>query len=96
MAEMVATKLAEAIVTQAVRTISDLLVNEAAALADVRGDVESLRTELMRIKCFLEDADRKQERDRRVQNWLVEVRDVASEIEDAIEAYVFQVNSSWI
>ena len=96
MAEMVATKLAEAIVTQAVRTISDLLVNEAAALADVRGDVESLRTELTRIKCFLEDADRKQERDRRVQNWLVEVRDVASEIEDAIEAYVFQVNSSWI
>ena len=94
MAKMVATKLAEAIATQAVRTISDLLVNEAAALADVRGDVESFHTELTRIKCFLEDADRKQERNRRVQNWLAEVRDVASEIEDAIEAYVFQVNSS--
>ena len=60
MAELLAaTKLAEAVVTEAVLRISDLLVDEAAALASVRDDVEGLRAELTRIKCFLEDADRK-------------------------------------
>ncbi|XP_024025597.1 LOW QUALITY PROTEIN: disease resistance protein RPH8A [Morus notabilis] len=84
MAEVVASKLAQAVVSQAVRTITDLLVREATSLSSVKDDVE----------CFLKDAESKQQQDERVRNWVAEVKDVACEIEDAIETYIFKVNSS--
>lgn len=96
MAELVASKLAQAVVSQAVRTISDLLVREATSLSSVIDDVESLRTELRRMQCFLKDAESKQQQDERVRNWVAEVKDVACEIEDAIETYIFKVNSSYL
>lgn len=97
MAEVfIATKLAEAVVSQVVQRISDLLVYEATSLSSVREEVESLRTELTRIKYFLKDADSKQEQDDRVRNWVAEVRDVACEIEDAIETYILKFHSTYI
>ncbi|PON98643.1 NB-ARC domain containing protein [Trema orientale] len=97
MAEVfIATKLAEAVVSQVVQRISNLLHYEATSLSSVREEVESLRTELTRIKYFLKDADSKQEQDERVRNWVAEVRDVACEIEDAIETYIFKVHSTYI
>ncbi|EXB32328.1 Putative disease resistance RPP13-like protein 3 [Morus notabilis] len=86
MAEVVASKLAQAVVSQAVRTITDLLVREATSLSSVKDDVE----------CFLKDAESKQQQDERVRNWVAEVKDVACEIEDAIETYIFKVNSSYL
>ena len=94
MTEFVALILSEAVVSQAVERITHLLVHETTSLSSVRDDVQSLRTELMRIKCFLEDADHKKEQDKRMQNWVAEVRDVAFEIEDAIETYIYKLNSS--
>ncbi|GMN65346.1 hypothetical protein TIFTF001_034421 [Ficus carica] len=56
---LVATKLAVAVLSEAVQRIDDLLIREAASFSSVREDVESLRNELTRIKCFLEDAEHK-------------------------------------
>ena len=92
--EFVALRLAEAAISQAVESITDLLNRESGSLSSLRYDVENLRTELTRIQCFLEDADHKQEHDRRTQNWINEVRDIATEIEDAIQAYIFNIHSS--
>lgn len=72
-AEFVALRLAVTVVSQAVQTISHLLQHEAASLRGVRGRVESLQMELTRIQCFLEDADQKQQHDKRMQNWVAEV-----------------------
>ncbi|GMN52867.1 hypothetical protein TIFTF001_022010 [Ficus carica] len=94
MAEMMALMLAEAVVSQVVQRITDLLIQEAASLSSVRNDVQILRTELTRIKCFLEDVDHKQEQGKRMQNWVAEVRDVACEIEDTIETYIYKLNYS--
>lgn len=92
----VATKLAEAVLSQVVKRIAELLIHEAVSLRGVGNDVENLQTELKLMKSFLKDADRKQEQDERVRIWITEVRDVASEIEDSIETYIFKVRSSYI
>ncbi|GMN67566.1 hypothetical protein TIFTF001_036625 [Ficus carica] len=93
---LVATKLAEAVLSQVVERIAELLIHEAASLRGVGNDVENLQSELKWMKSFLKDADRKQEHDERVRLWITEVRDVASEIEDSIETYIFKVRSSYI
>ena len=97
MAEFIASKLAEAFVSQAVDRITDLLCNEAPSLRSVRSDVMSLQTELRRMQCLLRDAEKKQEQQgERVRNWVAEVRDLACEIEDAIEMYIYKERSSYI
>lgn len=80
---------------QAVRRIAELLIQEASALSTVRDIVENLRTELTRIKCFLEDEERRQDQYKRVRNWVAEVRDVACEIEDVLETCVNEVHSPY-
>ncbi|KAK8481289.1 hypothetical protein V6N13_038386 [Hibiscus sabdariffa] len=49
--------MADAIVSLAVERISDLLINEALFLKDVKEEVESLKAELERMQCFVEDVD---------------------------------------
>ncbi|GMN35297.1 hypothetical protein TIFTF001_048441 [Ficus carica] len=95
MAEPLLSKLVEAVVSQAVETIAELLQNEAISLISVRGDVKGLQAELRRMKCFLEDADRKQEKDSRVRNWIAEVGDVADDVEDVIETFIWKVSTSY-
>nr|WLD25411.1 disease resistance protein RGA2 [Morus macroura] len=96
MAEFLVLNLAEAFVSQAIQRIDDLLTHEADSLSSVKNDVENLGTELTRIKCFLEDASNKQKQDKRVRNWVAEVRDLACEIEDAIDTYIYKVHSSCV
>ena len=96
MADFILSKLAESIVHQTVKRISELLVHEAASLTSVKDDVERLRAELRRMQCFLRDADSKQEQDERVRNWVAEVRDVAYDVEDVIESFIIEFSSSFI
>ena len=96
MAELVISVLAEAVVSQAVERIAEILIHEAVSLKSVKGDVERLLTELRRTQCFLKDADRKQEQDERVRNWIKEVKEVANDVEDVIEIFITRVSSSYI
>ncbi|PON98633.1 NB-ARC domain containing protein [Trema orientale] len=96
MAELVLTKLGEAVVSHAVQRVSELLIHEATSLITVKDDVERLQAELRRMQCFLKDADRKQEQDERVRNWIAEVRDVAYDVEDVVETFIIKVDSSFI
>ena len=95
-AEFVALKLAEAVVSQAIQRITDLLFHEATSLRGVREEIENLQDELKCMQSFLKDADRKQQQDQLVCIWIAQVRDVACEIEDAIETYVYKVHFSYI
>ncbi|GMN52787.1 hypothetical protein TIFTF001_021918 [Ficus carica] len=96
MAESLLSKLVEAVVSQAVETIAELLKSEVISLTSVRGEVKRLQDELERMKCFLEDADRKQDQDNRVRKWIAEVGDVANDVEDIIETFIWKVSSSYI
>ncbi|KAH7537826.1 hypothetical protein FEM48_Zijuj03G0134400 [Ziziphus jujuba var. spinosa] len=60
---------------------------------DVRQQVQCSRDELKRMQCFLKDADAKEEGDMRVRNWVSDVRNVAYDVEDLIDTYVFKLES---
>ncbi|XP_015877805.3 probable disease resistance RPP8-like protein 2 [Ziziphus jujuba] len=60
---------------------------------DVRQQVQRSRDELKRMQCFLKDADAKEEGDMRVRNWVSDVRNVAYDVEDLIDTYVFKLES---
>ncbi|KAL5569451.1 hypothetical protein UlMin_026026 [Ulmus minor] len=94
--EFVAVQLGQAVISQVVEKLGDLLANEAKSLRSVRDDVEYLKSELKFMNGFLKDADRRQKQEGLVRDWIAEVRDVACEIEDAIEIYVSEVDSAFI
>ncbi|KAL5569446.1 hypothetical protein UlMin_026021 [Ulmus minor] len=95
-AEFIAVQLGQAVISQVVEKLADLLANEAKSLSSVRDDVEFLKRELKFMNGFLKDADRRQKQEGLVRDWIAEVRDVACEIEDAIEIYVSEVDSAFI
>ncbi|CAL5184591.1 unnamed protein product [Lathyrus oleraceus] len=82
--------MAKSIVDFTVQKISDLLIEEAVFLYGVRDKVHQLRTELRMMECYLQDADRKQEEDETVKNWISEIREVAYDSDDVIEAYALK------
>ncbi|KAJ9175782.1 hypothetical protein P3X46_014298 [Hevea brasiliensis] len=80
--------MVEAMVSFAIERIADVLVREASLLHGVRDEVQQLQTELRGIRCFLKDADSKQDQDERVRNWVAEIRDIAYEAEDVIDTFL--------
>ncbi|KAF2318928.1 hypothetical protein GH714_011836 [Hevea brasiliensis] len=83
--------MAEAVVSVAAQKISDLLIQESVFLHGVRDEVQRLQSELKRMQCFLKDADRNQDQDDRVRNWVAEVRDLTYDAEDVIDTFLLKV-----
>ena len=83
--------MAEAIVSLAIERISDLLIHEAVFLSGVRQEVQRIMAELKRMQCFLEDADCKQEQDKCLRNRVAQIRDLAYDSEDVIDAFILKV-----
>ncbi|KAL6313135.1 hypothetical protein AAG906_019605 [Vitis piasezkii] len=85
--------MAESAVSFAVERIGDALLQKAIFLKGVHEQVDRMQRELKRMQCFLKDADAKQQEDERVRHWVSEIRDVAYDAEDAIDAFIFNVES---
>ncbi|KAJ9704355.1 hypothetical protein PVL29_002771 [Vitis rotundifolia] len=83
----------EAVVSFAVERIGDMLIQEAIFLKGVRGKVERLNKDLGAMKCFLEEAEKKQEEDVRVRNWVSEIRDAVYDVEDIIDMFILNAES---
>ncbi|MCL7021770.1 hypothetical protein MKW94_004389, partial [Papaver nudicaule] len=87
--------MVDAVVSFAVEKLGDALINETFFLLGVRTQVDGLRDELIRMKCFLKDADAKDRQgDERVRNWIKEIRDLAYDAEDVIDTYTLEVDST--
>ncbi|KAL5098217.1 hypothetical protein RYX36_002544 [Vicia faba] len=82
--------MAKSIVDFTVQKISDLLIEEAVFLYGVRDKVHQLRTELRMMESYLQDADRRQEDEETLKNWISEIREVAYDSDDVIEAYALK------
>lgn len=82
--------MADAVVSYLVTKLGDLLIQEATLLFGVREQVLLMQTELKRMKCFLKDADRLQDEDESVRNWVSEIREAAYDVEDAVETFVLK------
>ncbi|XP_059289190.1 LOW QUALITY PROTEIN: putative disease resistance protein At1g50180 [Lycium ferocissimum] len=87
--------MAEAAVSYVAERLIDLFQRKIVFLKNVQQEVEGVRNELIRRKCFLKDADMKQEEDKdaRIRNWVSEIRAVAYHAEDVIEIFIHQVES---
>lgn len=69
----------------------ELAVKEATLLGGATQQISKIQAELHRMQCFLKDADRVQNEDARVQNWVSEVRDAAYDAQDIIETFALQI-----
>ncbi|KAG5622145.1 hypothetical protein H5410_007363 [Solanum commersonii] len=87
--------MAEAAVSYVVERLIDLLQKKIVFLKSIQQGVEGMQDELVRMKCFLKDADMKQEEDEAatIRNWVSEIRAVAYHAEDVIEIFIHQVES---
>ncbi|KAL3506218.1 hypothetical protein ACH5RR_031600 [Cinchona calisaya] len=85
--------MSEAIVSIVVGTIRDLLVEEAKFLSGVTNEVQELSRELIRMQCFLRDADTRDHKDKTVENFLREIKRLSYRAEDIVETFAVQVAS---
>ncbi|XP_022765775.1 putative disease resistance protein At1g50180 [Durio zibethinus] len=83
----------EAIISFAVERIGDVIIQEARFLYDVRGKVEEMRTELMRMRSFLREAESGQGNDRNIRTRVAEIRDIAYDAEDVLEIFALKATS---
>ncbi|PHU25988.1 hypothetical protein BC332_04320 [Capsicum chinense] len=87
--------MVEAAVSYVTELLIDLFQRKIVFLRNVQQGVEGVRNELIRMKCFLKDADMKQEEDEAatIRNWISEIRAVAYHAEDVIKIFIHQVES---
>ncbi|XP_057802456.1 probable disease resistance protein At1g58602 isoform X2 [Salvia miltiorrhiza] len=86
--------MAEAVVSTALGTLRDLLVEEARFLYGVGEEVKELEIQLKEMKCLLEDADRRRHESKIILNWISEIKDLVYRAEAAIERHAaYQVSS---
>ena len=71
--------------------LGDLLIQEASFLYGVTDKVAEIQVELRRMKCFLKDADARQDEDETIWNWVAEIGENALDAEDTIETFVLKV-----
>ncbi|KAK9040136.1 hypothetical protein V6N11_015313 [Hibiscus sabdariffa] len=84
--------MAEAAVSFVAERLTDIL-QEIDFHTDVRKQVERLQEELVRMRCFLKDADEKQDDDERVRNWVSDIRTVAYDAEDLIDRFILKTDA---
>ncbi|KAK3428196.1 hypothetical protein EUGRSUZ_E00942, partial [Eucalyptus grandis] len=82
--------MAESVVSFAVETIGNLLIDEAKFLSGLEGKVEDLQRELKLIQCLLRDADARREHNEAVGECVAQLRDFAYNAEDVIERYILK------
>ncbi|XVE72314.1 hypothetical protein DITRI_Ditri11bG0029400 [Diplodiscus trichospermus] len=85
--------MAESVVSFLVERLGDLLIQEATLLWGVQNQVQQMQNELRRMQCFLKDADRRQDEDESVKNWVSEIRDAAYDVEDVIDNFIVKFAS---
>ncbi|XVF42769.1 hypothetical protein PTKIN_Ptkin01aG0391200 [Pterospermum kingtungense] len=73
--------------------IISILENEASLLSGVRDEITEIKRELKSMKSFLEDADKAAGHcSRAKENWVADVRDIASEIEDVLDNFIYHMS----
>ncbi|XP_050251605.1 disease resistance protein RPM1-like isoform X2 [Quercus robur] len=93
----------QAVVELLTENIISILSNEASLLWGVRDAIEDIKDELISMRSFLVDADRKGVGSEGEKTWVTNVRDMAYDVEDIIDYFMYHMNrqriggrSSWI
>ncbi|CDP20592.1 unnamed protein product [Coffea canephora] len=83
--------MADPVISFVIERTGDLLIQKLVFLKGVRRQVERLQYDLVRMRCFLKDADQRQDEDARIRNWVSEIRAAAYDAEDIIEIFASKV-----
>ncbi|CDP21777.1 unnamed protein product [Coffea canephora] len=83
--------MADPVISFVIERTGDLLIQKIVFLEGVRRQVERLQKDLVRMRCFLKDADQRQDKDARIRNWVSEIRAAAYDAEDIIEIFASKV-----
>ncbi|KAK4720794.1 hypothetical protein R3W88_011027 [Solanum pinnatisectum] len=84
--------MADAFLSFAVQKLGDFLIQEISLRLSLRDEVTWLRNELLFIQSFLRDAELKQSRDQRVQQWVFEINSIANDAVAILETYTFEAD----
>ncbi|XP_043720818.1 putative disease resistance protein At1g50180 [Telopea speciosissima] len=82
--------MAQSVVSSVAQYIGGLLVQEAELLGGVTDQILKIQNEMVRMQCFLKDADARQDESALVRNWVSEIRELAYDVEDTIDAYILE------
>uniref|UniRef100_M1ATP4 EDNR2GH5 protein n=1 Tax=Solanum tuberosum TaxID=4113 RepID=M1ATP4_SOLTU len=82
--------MADAFVSFALQKLGDFLIHEVSLLTSLRDEITWLRNELLFMQSFLKDAEQKQSRDHRVQQWVFEINSIANDAVSILETYSFE------
>uniref|UniRef100_A0A7N2QYI4 Uncharacterized protein n=1 Tax=Quercus lobata TaxID=97700 RepID=A0A7N2QYI4_QUELO len=80
----------EAVVSIAIRKLTDLLIQEPIIFNQAIDEIELVRISLRQMQSFLIDAEDKKEHDEGVKKWVDQFLAVVYEMEDAIETFVLR------
>ncbi|KAL3507737.1 hypothetical protein ACH5RR_033119 [Cinchona calisaya] len=81
------------VVSIALGTVRDLLIEEAKFLSGVSDQVKEVQTELIRMQCFLKDADRRQLKEETVRNYVRKIRRLAYKSKNFLDEFAIEVES---
>ncbi|XP_010023627.2 disease resistance protein RPM1 [Eucalyptus grandis] len=83
--------MADGVVTFVLSKLSTVIEEEQYLLRGFREELKHIRDELESIRAFLRVADGMEERDPELKVWVKQVRDVAFDIEDALDEYAISL-----
>ncbi|CDP12429.1 unnamed protein product [Coffea canephora] len=83
--------MADSVISLVIGRIVDLQKKNSVFLKDVERQVERLGNDLEWMRCFLKDAEQRQDEDARIRNWVSLVRAAAYDAEDVIEIFASKV-----
>ncbi|KAL7235119.1 hypothetical protein ACSBR1_018582 [Camellia fascicularis] len=84
--------MALAAVGHLIGRIVSALENEASSIGGVRDELNQLKLEFTSMRAFLEDADKTTVQTEGEKTWVANVRDLAHEVEDIIDEYMYHMN----
>ena len=85
-----------AIVNHLINNIISVLETEASILWGVHDTVDDIKNELKSMRSFLVDADKKGTGNEGDTTWVANVRDMAYDVEDVIDEFMYHMNSQRI
>ncbi|KAM1381567.1 hypothetical protein ACFX13_034693 [Malus domestica] len=71
--------------------IVTIFENEASSVASVRDEIDDIKQELVSMRAFLHDADRKKAQAEGEATWVASVRDLAYDVEDIIDEFMYHM-----
>ncbi|KAK2637770.1 hypothetical protein Ddye_025565 [Dipteronia dyeriana] len=84
--------MVDAVVSFVVNKLGGFLIKEAVFLRGLKNEVQWLKDELRCMHPFLKDAEERQYGDAPVHGWVSDIKELAYDIEDALDAFYLKVH----